>query len=87
MFIRSQDGMLIVDATLKDISPVIHNVYDEEDSKYLKVRCDGMMVVVGKCNVGVYKSLDEAKEVMDMIWSAMCQGTKFFQMPQSEVIE
>lgn len=83
LFIRSQNKKRIIEANeivveeLKSYNP------NDTNNVYVKERLVGAIVIVNDKNIGRYKSLDRALEVVDEIYYLLEKGNKAFITPKA----
>lgn len=83
LFIRSQNKKSIIEANEISVEELKSFNANDNNNVYINERLVGAIVIVNDKNVGKFKSLDRALEVVDEIYCLLEKGTKAFITPKA----
>ena len=82
LFIRSQNKKRIIEAKEIIVEELKSFNANDNNNVYLKEKLIGAIIIVNNKQVGKFKSLDRALEVVDEIYCLLEKGTKAFITPK-----
>lgn len=83
LFIRSQNKKRIIEANEINVEELKSFNANDNNNVYLKEKLIGAIIIVNNKQVGKFKSLDRALEVVDEIYYLLEKGNKAFITPKA----